>query len=277
MRIATYCFADGVRIGIVGDGTIADTGIAEPLAGLLYPESLARVAAAAGTPAPLDPSRLCAPVPEPPAIIGVGLNYRDHAREVGRALPDAPAVFAKLSACAAPPYGTILRPRWSDSLDYEGELGFVIARRCAMVSVADAPAFIGGYVVANDLTMRALARPDTLLLGKSGPGHAPFGPWLTTPDEIADPHALAIRTFVNGALRQDSTTAELHRNCFELVALLSAVVVLEPGTLILTGSPGGSGAGFDPPRWLVPGDVVRVEIDGLGAIEHAVEDAAARL
>jgi len=146
----------------------------------------------------------------------------------------------------------------------------VVGRRCHRITAGEARAFIADYVVVNDVTMRDLARPDTLVLGKSGLGHGPFGPWLTTADAVTDPHALAIHTWVNGELRQSLTTAELHVGCFDLLAWLSSVLVLEPGTVIATGSPAGSEAGFTPPRWLVPGDVVRVAIEGLGAIEHRV-------
>lgn len=127
--------------------------------------------------------------------------------------------------------------------------------------------------MVNDVTVRELVTPDTVLLGKAGAGHGPFGPWLTTADAVPDPHALALTTHVNGEVRQASTTAELHRGVFELVAWLAAALVLEPGTVIATGSPAGSGVGFAPPRWLVPGDVVRVAIEHLGHIEHRVVPA----
>lgn len=273
MRLATYRFDDGPAVGIVEDDGIADLGLRAPLADLLDAEGRAAITAALphAPRVPLDPARLLAPIPHPPAILGVGLNYRDHAREVGRELGATPAVFAKLGG-GGPPYGDIVRPAWSDTLDYEGELGIVIGRRCHRVAEADAPAVIAGHVVMNDVTMRALAKPDTLVLGKSGPGHAPFGPWLTTADAVPD-RALAIRTWVNGHLRQFSNTRELHVGVFALVAWLSSILVLERGTVIATGSPAGSGVGFDPPRWLTPGDTVRVEIDGLGHIEHVVRDA----
>lgn len=270
MRLASYSFDDGVRVGIVDGDTIADLQLAAPLMHLLDTPGLARIAAAAAAAMrhPLDLARLLAPIPDPPLFIGVGLNYRDHAREIGRDLGDTPAAFAKPGNGVAGPFGTIASA--FASFDYEGELGVVIGRRCHRVGAAEAPAFIGGYTVVNDLSVRELLRPDTLLLGKGGAGHAPFGPWLSTPDSVSDPHDLAITTHVNGAIRQESNTRELHRNVFELIAWLSSALVLEPGTVIATGSPAGSGAGFNPPRWLVPGDIVRVEIEGLGYIEHRV-------
>jgi len=277
MKLATYAYEDGIGIGAVLGEAVADLRAVAPTmrALLADPDGLARAAAAIGL-APrhaLDRARLRAPIPDPRAFLGIGLNYRDHAAEVGRPLPETPAVFAKLAASVAPPYGSIERPGWSETLDYEGELGVVIGRPAAGVTAARAPAHVAGYVVVNDVTMRALAKPDTLVLGKSGRGHGPFGPWLTTADEVPDPHALSIRTWVNGELRQDSSTAQLHRGVFELVEIVSRVVPLEPGDVIATGSPRGSGVGFAPPRWLVPGDRVRVEIERLGAIEHRVADA----
>lgn len=270
MQLATYGFDDGVRVGVIEGDLIADTRLAVPLAQLLDAAGRVLIAEAlkGATRHPLLPARLLAPIAAPPLFLGVGLNYRDHAREVGRELGETPAVFAKPANSVAAPFGEI--SSHFVSFDYEGELGVVIGRRCYRVAAADAPAFIAGYVVVNDLSVRELLRPDTLVLGKGGFGHAPFGPWLTTADAVPDCHALDIRTHVNGALRQASNTRELHRNIFEIVEWLSSALVLEPGTVIATGSPAGSGAGFTPPRWLVPGDVVSVEIEGLGRIEHRV-------
>ena len=270
MKLATYRFDDGVRVGIVDGVLVADLGLVEPLTQLLGPVGLARMAEAAkgAIRQPMFPERLLAPIPDPPLFLGVGLNYRDHAREVGRDFPETPAVFAKPANSVAAPFGAVASP--FASFDYEGELGVVIGQRCHRVTTADAAGFIAGYVVVNDFSVRELLRPDTLVLGKGGFGHAPFGPWLTTADEVPDCHALGIRTHVNGELRQASNTHELHRNVFEIIAWLSSALVLEPGTVIATGSPSGSGAGFSPPRWLVPGDVVSVEIERLGRIEHRV-------
>ena len=273
MRLATYRFDDGpggVRPGRVEDDRIVDLrGAAADMIALLGGGDRH----AAGATVPLDPSRLLAPVPEPGNFLGIGLNYRDHARETGRGLPEQPAVFAKLRGAVAPPYGTIPRPPGVTTLDYEGELGMVIGRRCyGELSPADAMAAIAGYVVVNDVTVRARVHPDRVSLAKSAPGFAPFGPWITTADAVPDPEALRIRTWVNGELRQDSTTAELHHGVAALVAFLARHVALMPGDVIATGSPGGSGVGFVPPRFLQPGDVVRAEIDGLGHIEQVVAE-----
>lgn len=267
MRLASYDFGDGVRAGLVDDGgaRIADLGGA------------AVIDLIGDGPAPLPPAgpwqelqraRLAAPLPAPPLFLGVGLNYRDHAAEQGRALPDRPALFIKAPGSVAPPFGTV--SSCFASLDYEGELGVVIGRRCHRVAPAQATAHIAGYVIVNDLTVRELIRPDNLVLGKGGAGHGPIGPWLTTADAVPDPQALAITTRVNAVLRQQSTTAQMGMGVAALVSWISSALALPTGTIIATGSPGGSGVGYDPPLWLVPGDTVAVEIAGLGTISHRV-------
>ena len=264
MRLATYAFADGDRAARLEGDTVVDLGRREPLAALLG-QRLDHD----GPRSPLDRRRLRAPIPHPPAFLGVGLNYRDHARETGRTLGPMPAVFAKGQGAVAPPFGMLASP--FASLDYEGELGVVVGRRAHRVAERDAAGFVAGYVVVNDVTVRELVTPDTVMLGKAGPGLGPFGPWLTTADAVPDPHDLALITEVNGERRQASSTAELHVGVFALIAWLSAALVLEPGTVIATGSPAGSGVGCAPPRWLVAGDVVRVTIERLGHIEHVVQ------
>lgn len=264
MRLATYCFDDGIGPGLVTDAGIADlrqhgTG----LRGLLGQRELTP-----GPVHPLDRARLLPPLSTPHSFIGVGLNYRDHAAEVGRPVPERPPLFAKLPASLAAPFAETPWP--GPSFDYEGELGVVIGRAAYRVAAAEAMAAVAGYVVVNDLTMRDLARPDTLLLAKNGPGFAPFGPWLTTADAVDDPHDLPLRTWVNGELRQDGSTAALHHRIPELIAYVSQAIPLSPGDVITTGSPHGSGIGFDPPRFLKPGDLVRVEIGGLGSIETRI-------
>lgn len=275
MRLATYRFTDGVGIGAVINDHIVDLrAIAPSMIALLEQGeegmAAARAAATDCDAPPLDRTRLLAPVPAPRAFLGVGFNYRDHAAEVGRALPEIPAIFSKMIQAVAAPFAAIPFPSRQTTFDYEGELGIVIGRDCYGIDAHAARSAIAGYVVVNDLTIRALAKPDTLALAKGGPGQGPFGPWITTADEVSDPQALAIRTWVNGELRQSSTTAQLHHGIFDLIAFIAAAVRLQPGDIITTGSPAGSGVGFDPPRWLRPGDVVRVAIDGLGHIENRI-------
>jgi 2-keto-4-pentenoate hydratase/2-oxohepta-3-ene-1,7-dioic acid hydratase in catechol pathway len=191
--------------------------------------------------------------------------------EAGLERPAVPTVFNKQSTCVAGPRDPVHMPRVSSALDYEGELGFAIGRRCRHVPRARAHEVIAGYLVVNDVTVRDWQfRTPTWTMGKSFDTHGPLGPWLTTPDEVGDPHGLRLRTWVNGELRQDSSTKQLIFDCFALVEHLSTAFTLEPGDVVTTGTPGGVGIAMKPPRLLRVGDVVRVEIDGLGVLENEV-------
>ena len=218
---------------------------------------------------------LHAPVTRPGKILGIGLNYADHVAESNMARPEIQLWFTKLPTSARGPYESIDLPKVSEQLDYEAELAFVIGRRCRHVSREQAAEAIFGYCVANDVSVRDWQlRTSQFMLGKSFDTHAPFGPWITTSDEIANPHALDIRGLVNGEVRQSSNTRELIFDCYDQIAHLSQACTLEPGDIILSGTPGGVGGGFKPPRWLKTGDVVRVEIQGLGHIENRVKTEA---
>jgi acylpyruvate hydrolase len=204
---------------------------------------------------------LLAPVPEPRAIFGIGLNYADHIVETGGAPPEAPLVFTKLPASVAAPGATVRCPAVVKRLDYEGELAVVMG-------AAGQPA---GYAVADDITARDLqGREAQWTRAKGADSFCPYGPWITTADEIPDPHALWLRTWVDGELRQDSSTSNLIFKIPELVEFISQTCTLSPGDVILTGTPSGVGMGLDPPRFLASGDVVRIEIERLGAIEHTI-------
>jgi len=227
---------------------------------------LDRLASGDRTPAegaehPLAGVRLLAPVPRPRAIFGVGLNYAAHAKETGQELPQAPIVFLKLPSSAAPPNDDLAIPAVVRRLDYEGELAVVMG----------AGGTVAGYAVADDVSARDLQKREPQWTRAKGfDSSCPYGPWVTTADEVDDPHALRLRTWVNGELRQDSSTSDLVFGVPQIVAFLSEAITLEPGDLILTGTPSGVGQAFDPPRFLGSGDTVRIEIDGLGAIEHAI-------
>jgi acylpyruvate hydrolase len=210
---------------------------------------------------PLENVTLLAPIPLPPAIFGIGLNYAAHAKETGAELPEAPIVFMKLPTSAAPPGAPVPVPAVVRRLDYEGELAVVIG----------ANGKVGGYAVADDVTARDLQRREPQWTRAKGPdGFCPYGPWITTADEVPDPHALSLRTWVNGELRQDSNTSDLIFKVPELVDCISEVHRMAPGELILTGTPSGVGASMDPPGLLTTGDVVRIEIERLGWIEHPI-------
>jgi acylpyruvate hydrolase len=197
----------------------------------------------------------------PRAIFGIGLNYRDHAAETGRELPSAPIVFMKLPSSVAAPGADIRVPPVIRRLDYEAELAVVMGSGGA----------VAGYATADDLSARDLqGREPQWTRAKGFDGSCPFGPWVTTADEVRDPAALAVRSWVNGELRQDGSTADLIFSVADVVAFIAEAITLAPGDLILTGTPAGVGVAMDPPRFLVSGDVVRIEVETLGAIEHRV-------
>ena len=211
---------------------------------------------------PLTDVTLLAPIPEPRTIYAIGLNYAKHVEETGGQRPEKPIVFVKVAPSVAPPGGPIRCPAVVRRLDYEGELTIVMG----------AGGKIGGYCVADDVTARDLqGREPQWTRAKGADTFCPFGPWVTTADEVPDPGQLQLRTWVNGELRQDSNTCDLIFGCQELVDFITQTCTLAPGDLILTGTPSGVGMGMDPPQFLNSGDVVRIEIERLGAIEHAVE------
>ena len=282
MKLATFKTAgSNPRIGIVVADGIVDVSSHLPdapadMIGLMaaWPTLQAKLAALVSRKAdfPLAAVTLLAPVPRPGKILGIGLNYADHVAESGMAKPDAQLWFAKMTTATNSPYGPIQLPKVSTTLDYEAELAFVIGKRCKHVSREEAPSVIFGYCVANDVSIRDWQlRTSQFVLGKSFDTHAPFGPWIVTSDELKNPHSLAIRCFVNGEKRQDSNTEHLIFDCYDQVVHLSQAMTLEPGDVILTGTPGGVGAGFKPPRWLHAGDVVEVQIEGIGSIRNTVE------
>jgi acylpyruvate hydrolase len=204
---------------------------------------------------------LLAPVPAPRAIFGIGMNYADHVAELGATPPETPIVFMKLPSSAAAPGAPVPCPEVVKRLDYEGELTVVMGL----------DGQVAGYAVGDDVTARDLQKRELQWTrAKGADAFCPYGPWITTADEIADPHSLWLRTWVNGELRQDSSTSNLIFKIPELISFISETCKLEPGDLILTGTPSGVGMGLDPPRFLASGDVVRIEIERLGAIEHSI-------
>jgi acylpyruvate hydrolase len=204
---------------------------------------------------------LLPPIPEPGTVYAIGLNYAAHVAETGNELPSAPIVFVKVRGSLAPPGGPIRCPEVVRRLDYEGELAIVMG----------ANGSIGGFCVADDVTARDLqGREPQWTRAKGADTFCPFGPWVTTADEVPNPGDLRLRTWVNGELRQDSRTSDLIFGCQELVDFIAQTCTLAPGDLILTGTPSGVGMSFDPPRFLRSGDVIRIEIEGLGMIEHPV-------
>jgi 2-keto-4-pentenoate hydratase/2-oxohepta-3-ene-1,7-dioic acid hydratase in catechol pathway len=259
MRLASFLTPDGAeRAGEVrGDSVVAFSG------GTV----LDRLASGDTTPADgeqhaLADVTLLAPVPRPRAIFGIGLNYAKHAAETGKEPPEQPMVFMKLPTSSVAPNGTVEVPAAAGHrLDYEAEL----------VVVSGGGTKIAGYAVADDLSARDLQKRETQWTRAKGfDGSCPWGPWITTTDEVPDAQALRIGSQVNGEVRQDSTTADLIFGPQQLVDFIAEAITLEPGDIILTGTPEGVGQAMDPPQFLATGDVVRIEIEGLGVLEHTV-------
>ncbi len=210
----------------------------------------------------LDDVTLLAPVPKPRAIFGIGLNYAEHAKETGAELPETPMVFLKLPSSSVPPSGPVRCPSVVTRLDYEVELTVVMGPGNE----------IAGYAVGDDVSARDLQKREPRWVRAKGfDTSCPWGPWITTADEVPNPEGLRIWSIVNGETRQDSTTADLVFGPRALVDFIAETCTLEPGDLILTGTPQGVGQAMDPPQFLADGDVVRCEIEGLGAIEHRIE------
>lgn len=271
MKLATYDFGDGIGPGLVEADMVHDLRSLGPDLVSLFDQCHAiPEAAARGARFELRRDCLLAPIPAPQRLIGIGLNYRSHARETGREPGPVPTIFAKLPGAVTRPDAQVRHPGSGVQLDYEGEVGLVIGRCCYRLQAEEALDHIAGLVIVNDLTNRALARPETLLLAKSYEGFAPMGPWLTTMDEAPGAGDLTIRTWVNGNLRQQGCAADMIHDFGTILALVTSACRLEPGDVIITGSPAGSGAGFSPPRWLEPGDNIRIEVSGLGMIEHRI-------
>lgn len=281
MKLATFTHQGRTGIGVVTDESIVDLAAAAPelpremvafLGAGREALELARkaVAGKAGRIA-LSSLKLEAPIARPPEFLAIGLNYADHVAETGRDKPSFPMFFNKQATCVVGPNDPIHLPRASKALDYEGELGFVIGRRCRHVPRDRAHEVIAGYLIVDDVSVRDWQmRAPTMTLGKSFDTHGPIGPWIVTPDEIGDPHALDLKTFVNGEMRQHSNTRHLIFDCFAQVETLSTVFTLLPGTIVSTGTPGGVAAAMKPPKWLVAGDVVRIEIEKIGKLENQV-------
>jgi len=279
MKLATFDAGAGPQLGAVTADRIVPLNTAAPglpgdMIGLIsaWPpaEREVRCIEAAGADAlPLDQVRLLAPIRRPGKIMAIGLNYADHIAESNMGTPEHQIWFSKAPTAANGPHDPIQVPKVSQALDYEAELVAVVGQGGRHIDKGDAAGAVFGYCCGNDATERAWQHRTTQwVLGKSFDTHAPFGPWITTADEVADPHALSIRCLVNGEVRQDSNTRHLVFNVWDQIEHLSQAMTLEPGDLIFTGTPGGVGAAMTPRRFLKHGDRVRVEIEGLGALDN---------
>lgn len=277
MRIARVASPSGPLFAIQGgDGSwidVASLGIEAGTTPELVETSdtLAAVDAGSLTGGLVDPP-LLAPVVAPRKLMAIGLNYMDHIRETGSNAPANPILFTKLdTSLTGPTDDIVVDPKLTSMADYETELTAIIGRRTKGISEADALDAVFGYTVANDVSARDCMKADgQLVRAKSFDTYCPIGPWITTADEVPDPQALGIKTLVNGEVRQDSSTSEMVFSVAHLIQFIAQGITLEPGDVLLTGTPHGVGFVMDPPRFLGPGDVVECEVEGLGALRNRV-------
>lgn len=282
MKLVTYKHHGKTSIGKVeGDQVIDlprnDAALPDTMLALLQagPNAMARARDVRGRHAvAVSEVELLAPLANPSKFLAIGMNYRKHVEEaarVGVQTPSTQVWFNKQVSCINGPFGDVHLPAVSDKLDYEVELCAVIGRRCRHVSREEAGAVIAGYMVCNDVSVRdwQLAT-QTMTIGKSFDTCGPTGPWIVTPDEIGDPHALRLRMWVNGELRQDDETGSMIHDIYAQIAHLSTAFTLEPGDLLATGTPSGVGVAMSPPAYLRVGDVMRADIEGIGTIENRV-------
>ncbi|SFA72686.1 ureidoglycolate lyase [Poseidonocella pacifica] len=266
MRFVRHGEIGQERPGLIGpEGELRDlSGVIDDLGGEVL-GALPQVAAAElprveGTP------RLGVPIAGIGKLVAIGLNYSDHAAETGMPVPKEPILFMKATSCIVGPDDPVVLPRGHSKVDWEIELGIVIGRAASYVTEEDALNHIAGFTIVNDVSERAfqLERGGQWTKGKSCDTFGPIGPWLVTPDEIADPQDLAMSLKVNGEVMQSGTTRTMVFDCAKIVSYVSQLMSLQPGDVIATGTPPGVGMGKTPQRWLNPGDVMELEIAGLG-------------
>jgi 2-keto-4-pentenoate hydratase/2-oxohepta-3-ene-1,7-dioic acid hydratase in catechol pathway len=277
MRLSSFRHAGEARIGAVVEGGVVDltardgwTSLREAIAA----KALATLAAAAkGVAADftLGEVELLPVIPDPQKILCIGLNYSTHVGEMGRALPSQPSVFSRFASTLVPSGGSIVRPKSSVELDYEGELAVIIGERCRHVPRARALSVVAGYSIFLDGSVRDFQK-HSVTAGKNFPATGPLGPWMVTADIVADPQALELTTRLNGSVVQHDTTDHMIFDVATIIEYLSAVTWLEPGDVIATGTPDGVGAGRKPPLWMKAGDRVEVEIKGIGTLQANVVD-----
>lgn len=278
MKLVTFTEKNQTRVGAVVDDWVVDGANHIPNSMIefldaganalqamqqLIDSGLQRIA--------LSDVKLHAPIPRPPKYLAIALNYADHITETGKDKPDYPSFFTKQNTCVIGSGDAIQMPKVSNKLDYEGELAFVIGKRCRHVPVEQAHDVIAGYMIANDVSVRDWqARSPTMMIGKSFDTCGPLGPWLVTADEISDPHNLNLKTWVDNELRQSANTSQMIFNCYEMIAYLSQAMTLEVGDVITTGTPSGVGVKMTPRGYLKIGQTVRIEIEKIGVLTNTV-------
>jgi 2-keto-4-pentenoate hydratase/2-oxohepta-3-ene-1,7-dioic acid hydratase in catechol pathway len=262
---------DGLWIDLLATDPGLPISVKAILAGGASAQTAAARAAASPAAVALTAPEWLAPIPDPGKLICVGLNYRDHALESRAMIPDEPVIFNKAVSALVGPGADIVLPKASAEVDFEGELVLVIGRRCRHLRAEDALAAVAGYTVGHDVSARDWQNKKNAkqwFLGKSFDTFAPVGPHIVTADEIADPHALDIRTTVNGVALQDSNTREFLFRIPQLLAWITTVMTLEPGDLVFTGTPAGVGFARQPPVFLQPGDLVEIAIAQVGTLRN---------
>lgn len=280
MKLVTFNYKNHINIGaVVNDRVVDSTGSIDVpdnmidflTAGTEALDGMQKLIESGYNRIPLTGVKLLAPVPRPGKFLGISLNYADHIWETGLEKPEYPTFFTKQSTCVIAHGEAIHRPRVSEKVDYEGELAFVIGKRCRHVPLEKAHEVISGYTIANDVSVRDWQiRSPTWMLGKSFDTHGPLGPWLVTADEISNPHNLNIKTWIDDELRQNSNTRHMIFNCYEMVAYLSQAMTLEPGDVIATGTPSGVGVKMKPRGYMKPGQTVKIEIEDIGVLINPV-------
>ena len=281
MKLVTFTHNQTTRVGAVvndwivdsyGDKNIPSTMLEFLTAGKSALKAMQTLINSEDFRIELQQVKLNAPIARPGKFLGVSLNYADHIAETGREQPEYPSFFTKQNSCIIGDGDTIYQPKVSNKLDYEGELAFVIGKRCRHVPVDKAHQVIAGFTIANDISIRDWQmHSPTMMIGKSFDTAGPLGPWIVTSDEITDPHNLTIKTWVDDELRQNASTNEMLFNCYEMIAYLSQAMTLEPGDIISTGTPSGVGVKMKPRGYLKPGQIVKIEIEGIGALTNHVK------
>ena len=275
MKLMCYRVADVPALGVVdGDGVVDVSAAVPDFFTALRPAGRDAVRALAGGRDPdhdlseVDPLM---PIAHEARIFCVGQNYAEHIREMGMQMPEFPSIFLRTHASFAPHGADIVKPRVSDQFDYEGELTVVIGDDARHVAEADALDYVAGYTIMNDGSVRDWQRRVAQVApGKNFDRSGALGPWIATADDIPDPAALTIETRVDGEVRQHTSTGDMVFSVPFLISYISTFCQLLPGDLISTGSPSGAAAGFDPPRWLKPGETVEIEISGIGTLRNQV-------
>jgi len=284
MKLITFNYQNITNIGaVIGDEVVNSTNsinipndmIAFLTAGNAAKEAMQTLIDSGNSRISLSEVELQAPIPRPGKFLGISLNYADHLSETKLERPEYPTFFTKQSSCVIATGKAIHRPVVSEKVDYEGELALVIGKRCKNVPLEHAHQVIAGYTIVNDVSVRDWQiRSPTWMLGKSFDTHGPMGPWMVTADEIADPHNLNLKTWIDDELRQNSNTKNMLFNCYEMIAYLTKAMTLEPGDVISTGTPSGVGVKMKPRGYMKPGQTAKIEIENIGTLSNPVVEEA---